>query len=85
MAKTHSATSHRWSFYRAGGVDQVRLDKGADILNLDQLDKKLWVALSCPVKGLEIDTRMLELIDADSDGQVRPPELLATVSWLREV
>ena len=29
-------SSHRWSFYRAGGVDQVRLDKGADILNLDQ-------------------------------------------------
>ena len=51
-AKTNS---HRWSFYRAGGVDQVRLDKGADFLNLDQLDQKLWVALSCPVKGLEID------------------------------
>ncbi|MEZ6038189.1 MAG: hypothetical protein R3F29_11950 [Planctomycetota bacterium] len=85
MAKTQTAASHRWSFYRAGGVDQVRLDKGADILNLDKLDKKLWVALSCPVKGLEIDTRMLELIDADGDGQVRPPELLGAVAWLRDV
>ncbi|MCA8949513.1 MAG: hypothetical protein KDE27_08410 [Planctomycetes bacterium] len=79
------AASHRWSFYRAGGVDQVRLDSGADILNLDQLDQKLWVALSCPVKGLEIDTHTLELLDADGDGYVRPPEILAATRWLREV
>ena len=41
-------TKHRWRFYRAGGVDQVRLDRGADILNLPDLDQKLWVALSAP-------------------------------------
>jgi len=76
---------HRWSFYRAGGVDQVRLDKGADIVHLDQLDQKLWVALSCPTKGLEIDARTLTLLDADGDGHVRPPEILAAASWLREV
>jgi hypothetical protein len=79
------SASHRWSFYRAGGVDQVRLDKGADILNLDQLDQKLWVALSCPVKGLEIDARTLELLDSDKDAHVRPPEILAAVKWLRDV
>ncbi len=85
MAQTAQKTSHRWSFYRAGGVDQVRLDKGADILNLDQLDQKLWVALSCPVKGLEIDARTLELLDTDNDAHVRPPEILAAVKWLRDV
>jgi len=79
------ASAHRWSFYRAGGVDQVRLDKGAALLALDQLDQKLWVALSCPVKGLEIDARTLELLDSDGDGHVRPPEILAAVRWLREV
>lgn len=77
--------SHRWSFYRAGGVDQVRLDKGADILNLDHLDLKLWVALSCPVKGLEIEPRTLQLLDSDNDGHVRPPEILGAVKWLRDV
>ncbi|MEO6594862.1 MAG: hypothetical protein ABIP94_08930 [Planctomycetota bacterium] len=85
MAQAASKSPHRWSFYRVGGVDQVRLDKGADILNLDQLDQKLWVALSCPTKGLEIDARTLELLDSDGDGHVRPPEILATVKWLREV
>ena len=79
------SSSHRWSFYRAGGVDQVRLDKGADILNLDQLDQKLWVALSCPVKGLEIDSRTLDLLDSDKDAHVRPPEIIAAVKWLRDV
>lgn len=76
--------AHRWSFYRAGGVDQVRLDTGEDILALDQLDQKLWVALSCPVHGLEIDERTLALLDTDEDGHVRPPEILAAVRWLRE-
>ncbi len=77
--------SHRFSFYRAGGVDQVRLDTGADIFALDQLDQKLWVALSCPVKGLEIDERTLQLLDSDNDAHVRPPELVAAVAWLRDV
>ncbi|MBL9077381.1 MAG: hypothetical protein JNL08_07760 [Planctomycetes bacterium] len=84
MATAAKTAAHRWSFYRAGGVDQVRLDKGADILNLDQLDQKLWVALSCPTKGLEIDPRTLALLDSDGDGHVRPPELLAAVAWLRD-
>lgn len=84
MAQAPTKSTHKWSFYRAGGVDQVRLDKGADILNLDQLDQKLWVALSCPVKGLEIDARTLQLLDSDNDSHVRPPEILATVRWLRD-
>jgi len=86
MAKTApKPNAHRWAFYRAGGVDQVRLDTGADILALDQLDLKLWVALSCPVSGLEIDSRTLALLDSDNDDHVRPPEILAAVRWLRDV
>ena len=76
---------HRWRFYRAGGVDQVRLDRGADIVNLDQLDQKLWVALSCPVKGLEFDEKTLALLDTDQDGRVRVPEILAAVKWIGRV
>src|SRR5262245_30771802 len=79
------ANAHRWSFYRAGGVDQVRLERGADIFHLDQLDQKLWVALSCPVKGLEFDTRTLALLDSDNDDHVRPPEILAAIAWLKAV
>ncbi|MGE3353332.1 MAG: hypothetical protein AB7O84_16455 [Planctomycetota bacterium] len=66
-------------------MDQVRLESGADILHLDQLDQKLWVALSCPVKGLEFDERTLALLDTDGDGFVRPLELIAAVKWLRQV
>ena len=62
---------HAWRFFRAGGFDQVRLDSGADILALDQLDQKLWVALSCPTRGLEFDSRTLDLIDTDHDGRIR--------------
>ncbi len=72
---------HRWSFFRAGGFDQVLLETGEDLMALDQLDQKLWVALSCPAKGLEFDARTLALIDSDQDGRIRVPEILAAVRW----
>ena len=82
---TDLSSAHRWNFYRAGGVDQVRLDTGADILNLCHLDQKLWIALSCPVKGLCFDERTLSLLDSDADGRVRAPELLGAIKWLGQV
>ena len=72
---------HRWRFFRSGGFDQVRLETGADLMSLDQLDQKLWVALSCPVKGLEFDAKTLELIDSDGDGRIRVPDIIAAVKW----
>lgn len=72
---------HTWKFFRTGGLDQVSLESGADLLALDQLDQKLWVALSCPVKGLEIDEKTLVLIDADGDGRVGVPDVIAAVNW----
>ncbi|OGB51372.1 MAG: hypothetical protein A2503_06660 [Burkholderiales bacterium RIFOXYD12_FULL_59_19] len=79
-----STTTHAWRFFRAGGFDQVRLDTADDLLALAQLDQKLWVALSCPVKGIEFDARTLELIDTDTDGHVRAPELLQAIAWAHE-
>ena len=74
-------TSHTWNFFRAGGFDQVQLDSGADLLALKELDQKLWVALGCPTRGLEFDTRTLDLIDSDADGHVRANEVLAAIDW----
>jgi hypothetical protein len=75
------STSKQWRFFRAGGFDQVKLETGADLMALDQLDLKLWVALACPASGLEIDRATLALIDTDNDGRVRAPELIAAVKW----
>jgi hypothetical protein len=60
-----SFAAHGWRFARIGGFDQVRLETGADLLALDQLDQKLWASLSCPTHGLELDLKTLELIDSD--------------------
>src|SRR5215469_16103071 len=73
--------SHTWKFFRAGGFDQVKLESGNDLANLDQLDQKLWVALACPTRGLEFDSRTLDLIDTDKDGRVRVPEIIAATKW----
>jgi hypothetical protein len=71
-----------WRFFRAGGFDQVKIETASDLLELKQLNQKLWVALSCPVKGLQFDERTLSLIDTDQDGHVRAPELLAAIDWV---
>ncbi|HIJ94936.1 MAG TPA: hypothetical protein HPP94_04215 [Desulfuromonadales bacterium] len=81
MAETASQSRHPWKFFRAGGFDQVLLESGEDLLALAQLDKKLWSALSCPIKGIEFDQRTLQLIDSDADGHIRVPEVLAAVEW----
>ena len=73
--------SHSWKFVRSGGLDQVSLETADDLRALGGLDQKLWVALSCPVKGLQIDERTLAIIDSDGDGRVRPPDVIAAVSW----
>ena len=65
MATPSPAPSHTWNFFRAGGFDQVQIDTGADLLALKELDQKLWVALSCPTRGIEFDTKTLDLIDSD--------------------
>ena len=74
-------STHRWRFFRAGGFDQVRLDTGADLAHLAELDQKLWVALSCPTQGVELDAVTLALVDSDADGHVRAPELIAAIDW----
>ena len=76
-----STPAHTWNFFRTGGLDQVALTTGADLLALEHLDQKLWVALACPVKGLELDEKTLALIDTDGDGRIRVPELLAAITW----
>ena len=70
-----------WRFFRAGGFDQVRLDTADELLAIGRLDQKLWVALSCPVQGIEFDARTLFFVDSDGDGHVRAPEMIAAVEW----
>ena len=77
--------AHQWRFFRSGGFDQVKLDKIADWQQLDQLDPKLWAALSCPVQGLEFDQRTLSYLDTDHDGRVRIDEVKAAVNWALSV
>jgi hypothetical protein len=77
--------NHVWNFSTVGGVKRVNLESGADLKNLSSLDPKLWTALSCPVNGLEIDKKTLEIIDSDADGKIRVPEIISAVEWVTSV
>jgi len=81
MPNHETTTPHSWKFSRIGGFDQVSLETWEDLAHLEELDQKLWVALSVPAKGLAIDEKSLALIDSDGDGHIRPPELLAAIAW----
>jgi hypothetical protein len=72
---------HRWKFSSIGGVNRVNIESGNDLLYLHELDQKLWTALSCPVHGLEIDEKTLEMVDTDGDERIRVPEVLHAVEW----
>lgn len=79
------SNNHIWSFSTVGGVKRVNLESGSDLQNLSNLDPKLWTALSCPVYGLEIDKKTLEIIDVDNDGKIRVPELIEAAEWVTSI
>lgn len=73
--------NNTWRFFRAGGFDQVSLDTGEDLAGLGELDRKLWVALSCPTKGVHFDAETLALLDFDGDNHVRAEEVVHALQW----
>ena len=73
---------HIWTFTSVGGAVRVKIDSGADIAHLGELDRKLWTVLSCPSKNLEFDQKALDYIDIDHDGNIRVDEVIATAEWL---
>ena len=82
MAKTKK---YVWSFENIGGSTRVKITTGADIAHLDELDPKMWTALSCPASGLEIDEKSLKYFDTDSDGKIRVNDVVATAKWVTSV
>ena len=76
------SSSHRFHFFRTGGVDQVSLRDGKDLLALRELDRKLWVALAMPVAFNDIDQATFALIDTSSDGRIRIEDILDAIAWI---
>ncbi len=74
--------AHTWHFFRSGGVDQVSIKSGADILALPELDQKLWVALAMPTRDVDIDPATLDLLDPDKDGRIRAPDIVEVSKWI---
>ncbi|TLN23468.1 hypothetical protein FDZ71_02950, partial [bacterium] len=84
LNKIRMAKENPWKFFKAGGLLQVALGSADELSSLENLDKKLWVALAYPVTGVEFDPKTLALIDTDNDGRIRPPELLEAIRWTIE-
>ena len=77
--------NYDWKFSTVGGVTRVNIESGQDIIHLDELDRKLWTALSCPLKGLEIDEKTMTMLDTNGDGKIHIEEIVAASKWLTTV
>ena len=77
--------NYDWKFSTVGGVTRVNIESGQDILHLDELDRKLWTALSCPLKGMEIDEKTMTMLDTNCDGKIHIEEVVAASKWLTKV
>lgn len=77
--------NYDWKFSTVGGVTRVNIESGQDILHLDELDRKLWTALSCPLKGLEIDEKTMTMLDTNGDGKIHIEEIVAASKWLTSI
>lgn len=77
--------NYDWKFSTVGGVTRVNIESGQDILHLDELDRKLWTALSCPLKGMEIDEKTMTMLDTNCDGKIHIEEIVAASKWLTKV
>lgn len=77
--------NYDWKFSTIGGVTRVNIDCGEDIAHLDELDQKLWTTLSCPITGLEIDEKTMQMLDTNGDGRIHVNEVIAAAKWLTSV
>ena len=67
---SNKGDAYNWKFCRIGGVTRVKIESGEDIRHLPELDRKMWTVLNCPVQGLEMDAKTLQILDTDHDGRI---------------
>ncbi len=67
-----------------GGLIQAKISGIDDVLNLRDLDPKMWTALACPVQGLEFSEETLSVLDSDKNGRVRISEILEAVDYIKK-
>ena len=74
-------TGYRWKFFNAGSAYQASINSVEDIENIGMLDRKLWSTLACPTSGLFFDSKLLQILDADTDGRIRYGDVVAATQW----
>ena len=75
---------YSFHFMQNGGLIQAKISTIDDVLNLRDLDPKMWTALACPVQGLEFSEETLSVLDTDKNGRVRQPEILEAVDYIKK-
>ncbi len=76
--------AYAFTFSSIAKTVQVRLQKGADVEHLAELDQKYWLMLSCGVTAMGVAGEpVAKALDKNGDGRVRVPEILEAIAWLK--
>ncbi|MCP4643066.1 MAG: hypothetical protein GY851_21650 [bacterium] len=77
-----TTSDHRFFFENYGGSYQLRLQSGADLAALAELDEPFWMATSAPVNQLASDPVVLARLDRDGNGRIHSGDIRYAARWL---
>ena len=73
------------TFRKFGRTYHLRIRSAADLRQVLDLSETHWVAVSAPIDTIHCDSVLLELLDSDRDGRIRPSDLKKAIRWTLEV
>ncbi len=69
-------------FDKYGGYYHLRISNVNDLCHILDLSDGRWMATSCPIFGLNMDSSFLRFLDVDSNGRIISDEVREAIRWL---
>ncbi len=70
------------TFDKYGGYYHLRISSIKDLEHILKLADGRWMATSCPIFGLNMDSSFLRFLDADGNGRIISNEVRESIRWL---
>lgn len=69
-------------FDKYGGYYHLRISSIKDLKHVLELPDGRWMATSCPVFGLNMDSSFLKFLDADGNNRIISDEVRESIKWM---
>ena len=69
-------------FYKYGGTHHLHIENAEDMRHVLDLAPGKWMATSCPVSNLRMDSGFLQALDTNRSGRILCEEVRDAAAWL---